>query len=358
MVAGEYAVLVPNQHLVVTAVDRFIYVKIEKSKKNTLHLNDFQLYDMPWEFQNGKVYLDIKDDRTSFVQSAMDVAFTYLQEQGFTTCPISLSITSELDDESGAKYGLGSSAAIVTGVVTALLRAFLQQKPREEFIFKLAAIAHVKTQGSGSGADITASTYGGMLEYSSFQADWLLEQLQQTISITELVQKEWAYLHIRKLPFPKQWKMLVGWTGKPASTAKLVPEVLKYKQKNKKQFQTFLEKSAQAVKDILLGIKRESLEQFYKGIKDNHEALAEIGRLANVPIETSLLHKLKQIAEKYDSVGKLSGAGGGDCGIAFTTSLQNEKQIKSAWKATGIKPLQITMYPYGAKEGSLSNDVG
>src|SRR5690625_2593909 len=101
MVAGEYAVLVPNQHLVVTAVDRFIYVKIEKSQKNTLHLNDFQLYDIPWEFQDGKVYLDIKDDRTSFVQSAMDVAFTYLQEQGVTTCPISLSITSELDDESG-----------------------------------------------------------------------------------------------------------------------------------------------------------------------------------------------------------------------------------------------------------------
>src|SRR5690625_3256992 len=128
MVAGEYAVLVPNQHLVVTAVDRFIYVKIEKSQKNTLHLNDFQLYDIPWEFQDGKVYLDIKDDRTSFVQSAMDVAFTYLQEQGVTTCPISLSITSELDDESGAKYGLGSSAAIVTGVVTALLRAFLDRK--------------------------------------------------------------------------------------------------------------------------------------------------------------------------------------------------------------------------------------
>src|SRR5690625_4934420 len=137
--------------------------------------------------------------------------------------------------------------------------------------------------------------------------------------------------------------MLDRWTEDHGSTAKIDDEVLKYKQKNKKQLQTFGEKSAQAVKDILLGIERKSLEQFYKGIKDNHEALAEIGRLANVPIETSLLHKLKQIAEKYDSVGKLSGAGGGDCGIAFTTSLQNEKHIKSAWKATGIKPLQITM---------------
>src|SRR5690625_8048489 len=109
----------------------------------------------------------------------MDVAFTYLQEQGVTTCPISLSITSELDDESGAKYGLGSSAAIVTGVVTALLRAYLQQKLREEYIFKLAAIAHVKTHGRGTGADIASPTYGTMLEQISFQSVSYLDQRNQ-----------------------------------------------------------------------------------------------------------------------------------------------------------------------------------
>lgn len=347
MVAGEYAVLEPHQSLIVTAVDRFVYIHISESERNLLTLVDFQLHNIRWEFKDQEVFLDTTERRSNFVRAAMAVTLNYLQEKNIALRPISLSVYSELDDDSGNKYGLGSSAAVVTGVVTALLTEFLAKEPERELIFKLSAIAHVKVQGTGSGADIAASTYGGMLEYRSFQADWLLDQLKRESSATALVQKEWKFLHIKKLSFPKEWKMIVGWTGSPASTAKLVPEILAYKDVNPEAFREFVEKSSRAVLTILTGINQRNFDQFSQGIQMNHKALSKIGKLAGVPIETPKLYELQKVSSLYQSPGKLSGAGGGDCGIAFTVKKDNIPLIKRNWEKAGIKFLEMTHWPYG-----------
>src|SRR5699024_10738229 len=322
----------------------------EKAKDNELNLKDFQLNKMNWTFDGARVKLSIEEERTSFVEKAMEVSLRYLTEQSVELYPVSISIRSELDDPSGYKYGLGSSAAVVTGVVTALLTKFLASQPQEEIIFKLAAIAHVSVQGSGSGADIAASTYGGILEYKSFQAKWLQEQMKQTKEITKLLHKPWTYLHIKPLQFPKDWKMIVGWTGNPASTAKLVPQVLAYKNTNENQFNNFVEQSAKSVQDILAGIKEHNKELFFRGVRSNREALARIGELSRVPIETPLLYNLQEIAQRNGAVGKLSGAGGGDCGIAFTTAEDISQRIKKEWAEAGIKNLELTHYAQGAKK--------
>src|SRR5690625_7706145 len=96
----------------------------------------------------------------------MEIALTFLQENNVSWHPFSLSIKSELDDEqSGRKYGLGSSAAVTTAAISVILQAFAPTLATKEVIFKLAAITHINIQGSGSGADIAASTYGGVLAY-------------------------------------------------------------------------------------------------------------------------------------------------------------------------------------------------
>src|SRR5699024_5424600 len=216
MVAGEFSVLVPDQHLAVTAVDRFVYSTIADVEKGKLSLTDFGLNGLHWNYHSGQLTIDSSDQRLSFVKEAMEVTCTYLEEQGESITPFSLSIRSELDDASGIKYGLGSSAAVVTAVVSAIMVRFNQKKLDKDTIFKLAAIAHVKIQGSGSGADVAASIYGGILKYASFQAEWLIEQYQQTTSVSELVEKEWIYLSIKPIKLPDTVFFRVGWTGKPA----------------------------------------------------------------------------------------------------------------------------------------------
>src|SRR5690625_108668 len=347
MVAGEFAVLEPYQKLIVMAVDRFVYATIEDGDENLLTLENFGLHHLRWKNDNDSVLVDSQDKRVNFVEQAIEVVSVYLREQSIPMTPISLKINSELDEE-GVKYGLGSSAAVVTAVITAILEKYLPDRPSRQLIFKLAAISHVKTQGNGSGADIAASTYGGFLQYSSFQADWLLDELSRTSRLTSLVKKDWKYLTIKKVEFPQNLSVCVGWTGQPASTAKLVDEILVLKEEKPAQFQQFLMDSQQAVEEILNGVTNASILDLLEGIRKNRYCLATIGEIADVKIETDLLAELAELAERFEGAGKLSGAGGGDCGIAFIPSAEQAVELLKTWESVGIQPLSIQPYSKGA----------
>lgn len=348
MVAGEFAVLVPHQHLAVTAVDRFVYASIENAEERMLSLEDFQLNDLSWDFIDRQISISSTDGRLSFVKEAMKITCTYLTEKGIELDPFKLSIRSELDDQSGVKYGLGSSAAVVVATVTAIMARYAQDEPDKDIVFKLAALAHVNIQGSGSGADVAASVYGGILEYSSFQAEWLLQAYKDSASIHDLLHKDWIYLSVKRLTLPSSVLFCVGWTGKPASTTKLVERILMLKDDNPTAFEDFLQESEHAVHTLLTGMEKENRELIFKGVKANRETLATVGKEAQVSIETSLLGTLCDLAEKFGGAGKPSGAGGGDCGIAFMPSKKQADLLFAAWEEAGIKPLSITSYTSGA----------
>ncbi|MFC4024913.1 phosphomevalonate kinase [Oceanobacillus longus] len=348
MIAGEFAVLEPRHNLAVMAINRFVYATIENSDRNGLTLHDFNLQNLNWEYNNDKITIRTDDERVRFVRDAMNIVYTYLKEKRINIKPFHLSIHSELDDASGIKYGLGSSAAVVTSVVTAILKKFLAQEPTPELVFKLAAISHVKTQGNGSGADVAASSFGGLLQYSSFQADWLEKAYLHSDSITELVEDNWIYYSSKPIKMPKNVYFCVGWTGKPASTAKLVDKILQLKIDNPVAFQTFLKNSDEAVANFLTGMEEEDFNLLIRGVKQNRQALAAVGRHANTWIETPLLSKLCDLAETFGGAGKPSGAGGGDCGIAFMPTKEKAEGLMKTWEEVGIKPLTLQLNSHGA----------
>lgn len=345
MVAGEFAVLEPDKSLVVMAVDRFVYVTLDDAVENCLSLTDLSLPNLAWHYLDGKVKIESDDPRISFVKEAMGVALLYLEEIGVTTSAFSLSVKSELDDtSSGLKYGLGSSAAVVTAVVTAVLQKFSPGQPNKLLLFKLAAIAHVRIQGNGSGADIAASTYGGLLHYKSFQADILLKELEMEQSIKQMVEKKWRYLLIEQVQVPSELTLCVGWTGSPAATGSLVREIAKLKRPGETAYNTFLAASDLAVADVLAGMRRDDTDLFLKGLEANRLALAQLGIAAGVAIETELLFTLADIAKEIGGAGKLSGAGGGDCGIAYVQSASAALLLRDAWERCGIKALSLAVY--------------
>lgn len=350
MIAGEFAVLEEYHKLVVMAVDRFVYATLEQKDENRLSLRNLNLNNMEWTVENNKLTIKTDDQRVRFVEDAMTVVYTYLKEKKVQLSTFHLAVHSELDDRSGRKYGLGSSAAVVTSVVTAILKKFLSEEPSPKLIFKLAAIAHVKTQGSGSGADVAASSYGGWLEYASFQADWLLKKYNATSTLSELVEKNWPYFSVSPIKLPDHIYVCIGWTGNPASTAKLVKELRKLKIDSNLLYEQFLSDSKTAVTSFLKGIRTKNPLLIIEGVKQNRRALATVGENANVDIETPLLKTLCDLAEQYGGAGKPSGAGGGDCGIAFMPSKEKAQQLTKAWEKAGIRPLDIVMYPNGAGE--------
>ena len=344
MIAGEFAVLEPGQTALVSAVDRFVYATLEEATANAISLPDFGLHELLWEWEQEQIRFSTSDVRLDFIANAMETVFAYLREQNVPVDPVHLTVKSELADESGIKYGLGSSAAVVTAAVEAILTRFIGRPIERNLVFKLAAIAHVRTQGSGSGADIAASAYGGLIRYASFQADWLLEALRETLTITALLEREWRWLSIEPLPIPDFVQFLTAWTGTAASTKDLVARMNVMKRANPGQYQSFMEKSKQAVETITQGLKLKDKQTLFEGVTANRHALRLLGEQADVPIETEKLAALNRCAEDAKGAGKLSGAGGGDCGIAFIPLEADVQDLQECWRKNGVKPLDLNMY--------------
>ncbi|MCZ0704388.1 phosphomevalonate kinase [Natronobacillus azotifigens] len=343
LIAGEYAVTELNQDSIVVAVDRYITVEVYPSSVNRLELPQLGLTDVQWKVEAGEVLFSINDDRLRFIKSVIKLVYAYVNKD--VDRAVTLTVKSELDDPSGQKYGLGSSAAIVVAVVTALLKWY-QGSEDLMTIFKLASAAHFHTQGNGSCADIAASTFGGWIQYRTFDGDWLNQQLTEVRSIKKIIDGPWPGLKIEPIQLPPSLHFLVGWTGNAASTAPMVHNIRQLKQANPSTYDQFLQQSQQAVAFILDGFANNQPELVLAGVRKNRQALQFISNQAQVVIETPVLEKLATLASKYGSA-KSSGAGGGDCGIAFVEEQANVEQLKAEWARSGITPLDLQVAEKG-----------
>ncbi|MDM5157256.1 phosphomevalonate kinase [Bacillus sp. DX1.1] len=207
LIAGEYAVLEPKQQAVVMAVNRYVTAYIKPSRQNQLSLPQLGLEHITWD---KYVQFNVSDSRLNFIQNSIAVVNQFLSENSVPLQSFHLIIKSELDDPlTGRKYGMGSSAAVVAAVISAMFMLYGSKisPPTLDQVFKLAALAHLKTQKNGSGVDIAASIFGGILVYSSFQPSWVLNELDQGVNLSELIEKPWPNLSIRTLTVPPQLKL-------------------------------------------------------------------------------------------------------------------------------------------------------
>ena len=80
------------------------------------------------------------------------------------------------------------------------------------YIYKLAVIANMKLQSLSSCGDIAVSVYSGWLAYSTFDHDWVKQQMEET-SVNDVLEKiGQAYIsNLYKLP--KIWKSLLDGLG-------------------------------------------------------------------------------------------------------------------------------------------------
>jgi phosphomevalonate kinase len=360
LIAGEYAVLEPNQRAVVIAINRYITVYIDQSIHNQLSLPQLGYENVSWEMNAEHVQFNISDPKLEFIQNSIRVVNQYLLENSVELKPFSLTIKSDLDDPTtGRKYGLGSSAAVVVSVISAVLMLHSSDgtiRPTLETVFKLAAIAHLKTQKNGSGVDIAASTFGGWLCYSAFKPNWVLNELQQVKTLTELIEKPWPNLSITPLTAPTHLKLCVGWTGEAASTAPMIKKVQEFRTSNLESYARFLKETSDAVNRLLKSFEINDCNGAIESLTQNRKILMRLGEQAGINIETSKLKDLSDLAETFGS-GKSSGAGGGDCGIAFLKEDGQIEELYKAWKNAGVIPLKLSVSEEGASVTEYNSEI-
>ena len=342
-VAGEYAVVETGNPAIIVALDQFVTVTIEKSEKyGSIVSKQYQNSAVQWQRRGGEIVLDNRDNTFNYILSAIRLTEEYAQSLGSKMETYHLKVNSELDSPDGKKYGLGSSAAVTVATINALCQ-FYHLPLTKDRLFKLAAIAHLDVQGNGSLGDIAASVYGGWIAYRSFDREWL-KSARYEESLTSLIELDWPALDIRPLTPPDNLKLLIGWTGSPASTSRLVDKVAFKKGQQLDSYKRFLKASSDCLSDIIGGFESTDLETIKHGISQNRYILQKLSLLTQVDIETPLLTKMCDIAERYHVAAKTSGAGGGDCGIMITDRTIDNSALLAELQKNGIQILPLSVH--------------
>lgn len=343
--AGEYAVVETGYPAIIAAVDKFVTVKVNKAKSEnigTLQSNRFTDDVIQWQRSNGKLKIDNSANQLEFILAAINLVEDYAKELGKKLSFYDIFVESELDSTSGRKYGLGSSAAVTVATVRALCM-YYDLKIDDLLIYKLASIAHLSVQGNGSLGDIASSTYGGVIYYTSPDRNWILNEIDNK-SLIEVLNAKWPNLNIEVLEIPKESELLIGWTGTPASTSILVDRISYSKAQKADDYSKFLSDSKLCLKNMLASFKENNLLEIQKQIRNNRTILRNLANFSQVSIENEKLRLLCDIAEKYNAAAKTSGAGGGDCGIAFVKKNSESKQfILNEWNQHNIDNLNLNI---------------
>jgi phosphomevalonate kinase len=115
---------------------------------------------------------------------------------------------------------------------------------------------------------------------------------------------------------------------------------------HEEEYNLFLNTSFDSVMGLINSFERNDCSSAISFLKQNRVALMNLGIGAGLQIETAKLKALCNSAEEYGS-GKSSGAGGGDCGIAFLQEEAHIQGLHEAWKAADISPLKLNISKKG-----------
>lgn len=320
---GEYAVLDGCPALVV-AVDRHVAVRIATDSSGARIRIGAPDIAPSVEFPASDPPPAIGALR--FVLSAIHITLAQVaaaRGRGFD-----VQIRSDLAESSGQKIGLGSSAAVTVATVGALCAAAgwdLSAAPTRDQIFALAFAAHRAAQGNvGSGGDVAASCYGGLV---------CIEPRPENAP------------SVSRLELPPDATLLVGWTGLAATTTQLVEHYLAARNGAAPTRTVFVKQTRDCVEAFRNLLARGAISLAALNLAG--DALDELGEALDLPLQTPALRELVRIARAHGAGAKLSGAGGGDCGIALTQHANVPTRIRDDWAAAGITPLDLHLAPQG-----------
>jgi phosphomevalonate kinase len=238
----------------------------------------------------------------------VEAAWRSLDNCGDGGLAIELDTQAFFDDATGAKLGLGSSAALTVALAAALNRS--------SDVFGAALTIHRRFQsGAGSGVDIAASVRGGLLEYRM--------QGAQTA----------------ELRWPAGLEYRLVWTGVPASTAGKLEQ---FHRAGPKRSRDALLSSAAGMVDAW-----QSASGVLAELPGYVETLRQFSEDYNLGIFDAGHDKLVAAAQTAGLVYKPCGAGGGDVGILLGTRGEQLDEFLAGQPHSGCRILESRLETQG-----------
>lgn len=295
MLFGEHAV-VYGSPCIVTAVDQRVRVSVEPNGEGEIHVCSPNVGLDEYHKKIARLGKDDLPKSMAFVE--MLVKRFYEKHQ------IKEGIRISTESDFSTQFGFGSSAAVVVALTLALAKYFGKKMDKKE-IFDMAYQAVLDVQGVGSGFDVAASVFGGTLYY---------------VTPGRVIEN----IYVGDLP------MVVGYTGVKADTPTLVRQVAELK-RNEKWVESVFGDIAELVTQAKTMFVDNNFVQLGRLMNRNQELLATLN------VSSKELDKLIKTAKKAGVWGaKLSGAGGGDCMIAFCEKERREMVGEAIETGSGI----------------------
>lgn len=349
MIAGEWAVL-ERQPCIVAAVDKYVKAGVEDADCIIVDLPDFDVRGKKAVFNGETIWetgyvSNYEKDRFVFTEKAIETTLKYLHQKGVKVKGFHLVTESDksfvkTSADRIEKIGFGSSAAATAAVVAALLTFHgidLKKKENKLLTFKLACIAHYLAQERvGSGFDIAAAVYGGLIWYRKFDDEWLRKGLEKGMTIAKIVLANWKGLEIEPLKTPKDFRLCICYSGNSASTTELVKIMGNFKTGKLAVYDGLMKNIGKVVERLRQAMRKGDKGKVVEMVKENRKLLLELGRYSGLLLETNELRMIADLAEKNGAAGKFSGAGGGDCGIAVCFDERVEQDIREDWRRNGF----------------------
>ncbi len=329
ILSGEYAVL-EGEPALVCAVDREALVQLTPADAFAVSAPSLNLWQIPFYVTgNASVIFPAEVEvgvqkRLNFFKTTFEYVYHYCRDCSFKSSHFHISIDTDAfyDKEAGVKLGFGSSAALTVALVKAVLLwagADIKSPKARARIFRLALAAHRKAQNNlGSGIDIAASSYGGVLRYRA-----LLNNRAQQEAPTPL--KIWP-----ELPG------LIIFTGRAESTRRMVSGVHELKKSNPGLYREIIHEMGRISGAVCDAYTRRATEDFLPLIEAYYALMLRLGEASNMPIISPVHRQLHQQVTMLGGVYKPSGAGSGDIGVAFATDNAGIKKISQSVEQNGF----------------------
>lgn len=205
----------------------------------------------------------------------------------------------------GKKIGVGGSAAATVAAIAAAY-GLREEKIDPQTLFDLAHRVHQGVQGAGSGVDIAASVWGGLLRYQARQAT------------------------------PAQGLLpLLIWSGESASTG---PRVMQYQRLDNDYRDKF-----RTLSDTLVA---QYARDPIAALNENGALIADMAEMAGFSYLTPTISRIIALAKSLGGGAKPSGAGGGDCVLALFHDPSQEREFVhqlNKFDSVCVIPISLSM---------------
>lgn len=194
--------------------------------------------------------------------------------------------------DDGRKLGLGSSAAILAASMAVAGYPDVADEQLAQVIFPDALAVHRAAQGGGSGVDVAAACYGGVIR---------CELADETLKVTPHVLPEG--LHTQTFACPVS-----------ASTRKMLAALRDYRTRDQAGYDAQLERAGEGAR---AAVAATTVDDLVAALAAQFDAFVTLGEASDISIVTEAMAAIDRVARAHGGCFGPSGAGGGDVAVYY-----------------------------------------